>query len=652
MWNQLAGAAWLPWSMLAAETALDTGRSEHAVLWGATLAAPILAGSPEGALLAAMLGAAVAVGRVFGARERLPRRRLAFSLGIACAFALALSAVQWLPSLEAARRSARAGLGPAARTYWSVHPLALLQIVFPLLVDSPGLRPDRAAALSESREPYFASLYLGLAAAGLVLASMNGPARRHRRLLAVAIVAAALVALGRHTPVYSVVVAALPPLRTLRYPAKAMTLAAFAWALLGGMGFEAWRSPLAEGRRFRLCVLLPVAALTLAAGVAALLIFRDPGRWGGLVFAGPSGGLTFADLLAPTEIRLLGATAAGAAVLAAGVFARAIPAPARAAAVAACAVADLLLAHHGLNPTAPPALYTHRPELLDVVRPVDGARLYVYDYFFPGRSPRYLGRAAPYVVARAPEGWPVRAAQALGMRLYLFPPTAGPWALEGSYDLDVPALGSPHVAALTAVLRNVEGTAAHTRLLRIGAVSHVVALHSAGFEDLELLASVDGLFPDPMRVYRVPDPRPRTYVVARARVADGDDAVRTLLDPAFDPAQEVVLSGGPAAPADPSFSGVSRLVARDAERVTVEAELSRGGYVVLVDAWDPAWRATVDGQPADLLRANVAFRAVAVSAGRHRIEMRYRPVMLPWGLVITGVALAAGGAVAGRRVIS
>ena len=652
MWNQLAGAAWLPWSMLAAETALDTGRSAHAVLWGATLAAPILAGSPEGALLAAMLGAAVAVGRVFGSRERLPRRRLALCLGIACVFALALSAVQWLPSLEAARRSARAGLGPEARAYWSVHPLALLQIVFPVLVDAPGLRPDRAAALSESREPYFASLYLGLAAAGLVLASANGPARRHRRLLAVALVAAALVALGRHTPVHAAMVAALPPLRALRYPAKAMTLAGFAWALLAGMGLEAWRSPLAAGRRFRLSVLLPVAALTFAAGVAALLVFRDPGRWGGLAFAEPSPGLTFADLLAPTELRLLGAAAAGAAVLAVGVFARSIPAPARAAAVAVCAVADLLLAHHGLNATAPPALYAHRPELLDAVRPVDGARIYVYDYFFPGRSQRYLGRAAPYVAARAPEGWPVRAAQALGMRLYLFPPTAGPWGVEGSYDLDVPALGSPHVAALTALLRSVEGTPAHTRLLRVGAVSHVVALHSVGFEDLELLASVEGLFPDPMRVYRVPDPRPRTYAVAGARVADGDDAIRMLLDPAFDPAQEVVLPAGPSARADPSFSGVSRLVARDAERITVEAALSRTGYVVLVDAWDPAWRATVDGRPAELLRANVAFRAVAVSAGRHRIEMRYRPVTLPWGLVITGMALAAGGAVAGRRLTS
>jgi hypothetical protein len=200
------------------------------------------------------------------------------------------------------------------------------------------------------------------------------------------------------------------------------------------------------------------------------------------------------------------------------------------------------------------------------------------------------------------------------------------------------------VAALTALLRDVEGTPAHTRLLRLGAVSHVVALHSRGFEDLEPIASVDALFPEPMRVYRVPRPLPRVYAVGGARVADGNDAVRLLLDPAFDPAREVVLSAGLSGRADPSFAGASRLLARDAGSVAVEAELSGDGYVVLVDAWDPAWRAWVDGRSVALLRANVAFRAVAVPAGRHLVEMRYRPATLPWGLGLSALGIA--GAVA------
>jgi hypothetical protein len=207
------------------------------------------------------------------------------------------------------------------------------------------------------------------------------------------------------------------------------------------------------------------------------------------------------------------------------------------------------------------------------------------------------------------------------------------------------------VAALTALLRGVEGTPAHTRLLRLGAVSHVVALHSRGFEDLEPIASVDALFPEPIHVYRVPRPLPRTYAVGGARLADGDDAVRLLLDPTFDPAREVVLSAGLAVRADPSFAGASRLIARDAKRVALEAELSGGGYVVLVDAWDPAWRAWVDGGSVALLRANVAFRAVAVPAGRHLVEMRYRPATLPWGLGLTalGIAGAIAAGVSSRK---
>jgi len=649
MWNQLAGAAWLPWAVLAAETSLDSGRAGHAVRWGAALAAPVLAGSPEGALMGALLGAVAAAGRLLGGSERAPFRRVAFVVGVACVFALALSAAQWLPSLEAARRSARAGLGPAARTYWSVHPIALLQTVFPILVAAPGLRPELSAELSDSREPYFASIYLGLAACGLVLASGSAPARRHRRGLVAAMVVGALVALGRHTPVYEAAVAALPPLRALRFPAKAMTLVAFAWALLAGMGFEAWRGPEARERSFRLRVLVPIAALTLAAGLTLTLALHDPERWGAAIFPPPSPGLTYADLLAPTSLRLAGATLAGAIVLVVGSLAGRRPATATAATIAACAIADLLLAHCSLNPTAPPALYTHRPELIDLVRPADGARIYAYDYFFAGRTAVYLGRAVPYVVARAPAGWPVRAAQALGMRLYLFPPTPGPWGLEGSYDLDVPGLGSPYVASLATLLRSVEGTPAHTRLLRLGAVSHVVALHTRGFDDLASAGSIEGLFPEPIRVFRVPDPVPRAYAVGGARVADGDSAARTLLDPGFDPAHEIVLPSGAAAPAEATFTGTARIVAREADRVALETELGGNGYVVLVDAWDPAWQARLDGRPVELLRANVAFRAVAVPAGRHLIEMRYRPATLPWGLGITGVAVIAGIAVAGRR---
>jgi len=60
--------------------------------------------------------------------------------------------------------------------------------------------------------------------------------------------------------------------------------------------------------------------------------------------------------------------------------------------------------------------------------------------------------------------------------------------------------------------------------------------------------------------------------------------------------------------------------------------------------------ATPDGAPAEILRANYGFRAVAAPAGTHRIEMIYRPRPLVVGLAVSALGwLAALACVAVRR---
>lgn len=164
-------------------------------------------------------------------------------------------------------------------------------------------------------------------------------------------------------------------------------------------------------------------------------------------------------------------------------------------------------------------------------------------------------------------------------------------------------------------------------------------------------ARAPSLFPEAIRVRRVPAALPRSWVVGGARVADGRGALENLADPSFDPAREVVLADGRARSTPESFLGTSRILRLAPDRVTLDVDASAPGFVVLADAFDPGWRATVDGLPARVRRANLAFRAVAVAEGRHVVEMVYRPRSVIQGLTLSTLSLllVLGVAAAGAR---
>jgi uncharacterized membrane protein YfhO len=82
------------------------------------------------------------------------------------------------------------------------------------------------------------------------------------------------------------------------------------------------------------------------------------------------------------------------------------------------------------------------------------------------------------------------------------------------------------------------------------------------------------------------------------------------------------------------------IVDRQPNTVVLRAELSRPGYVVLLDRFDPNWHATVDGEEVPIVRANHLFRAVRADTGRHEVRFYYRQRGLRAGLVISVATLA------------
>jgi uncharacterized membrane protein YfhO len=73
--------------------------------------------------------------------------------------------------------------------------------------------------------------------------------------------------------------------------------------------------------------------------------------------------------------------------------------------------------------------------------------------------------------------------------------------------------------------------------------------------------------------------------------------------------------------------GAARLTRYTNTEVDIDVEAPSGGILLLNDVWHPWWRATVDGEPREILKADVIFRAVSVAPGRHMIRFTFRPLV-------------------------
>jgi len=137
-------------------------------------------------------------------------------------------------------------------------------------------------------------------------------------------------------------------------------------------------------------------------------------------------------------------------------------------------------------------------------------------------------------------------------------------------------------------------------------------------------------------------PAPRFRLLhAAVRAADEGASLRIVTDPAFDPAAMVVLEEEPPPLAQPPAGAEERVqvVAETPERITLDVTLASPGLLVVSDTWYPGWRARVDGATARILRADHAFRALALTVGPHRVELAYAPLSFRLGAALSALGL-------------
>jgi hypothetical protein len=135
-----------------------------------------------------------------------------------------------------------------------------------------------------------------------------------------------------------------------------------------------------------------------------------------------------------------------------------------------------------------------------------------------------------------------------------------------------------------------------------------------------------------------------SYVVLTNR----DEIFAALSDPAFNPRQKVVLETTPTpapAPVQKHERDSVELIDSSTDHLTIRAEVASPALLLITDAYSRNWvvHALMAGpqQAYPMMPANYCLRAVPLAAGKHLFRMEYRPSGFVAGRWVSLVGLAA-----------
>jgi hypothetical protein len=151
-----------------------------------------------------------------------------------------------------------------------------------------------------------------------------------------------------------------------------------------------------------------------------------------------------------------------------------------------------------------------------------------------------------------------------------------------------------------------------------------------------------------VKVYENPGAFARVWTVHEAvQVPNRESEIRRVMaDESFDLARKTFLPGAVPKLDSCAASDQAWLVERGLNHLTIDVTMACTGMVVASENIFPGWRATVDGAPAEMHAAYTVFRGVVVPAGRHRVEMRYRPLWLYAGALFSALGVILLAAIA------
>jgi hypothetical protein len=588
-----AVAAWLPWLLLGVERTVTRGTGRAVAGLAIIVALTLLSGHPETAFKMFMLTGAYAV--YSGAAAGRPVRGIALVAAAGLLGAL-LTSIQLIPFFEYLGNSRVLADRATTRPLFISPPAAFVTAFVPDFYGTP-LGPRFVLDGTNYCEQ---QLYAGIAT--WLLAAMGLLHERFRRRAVFFLLAGAVSVLIMYgTLATQIAVALLPPLQVAALSRFGL-IAIAGLGIAAAIGADAFLSrpeePAADNRQRRLVLAATLVAVAMAAAVVAfLLVNRD---W----------------LIAARQWPYTLRATTWAAIVLAGTLAIVWLAPLmRRAAVVGLLIAvlaiDLVTFADGFHPMLPP------------------------EHSFPAVAELEIPRQDRDVFRVA--GW----------KDALLPNTARVYGLDDfrSYD----GMGLRNYSTLLDAGFHFNGSSheivhiATPHLLDLLNVKYVLAPESVDLpaDRFELIREGKTRLLRNLRV------QPRAFLTDSHVVLTGTDALRAIRDGKIDLTRAAVLNEAPAPGQAPDAArgslGTATIQRYSNHHVAIETHADGRRLLMLTDAFYPGWVARVDGVEVPILRADYAFRAVAVPPGQHVVEFRYRPASFRYGAALSVVGLIVLG---------
>jgi hypothetical protein len=567
MWpSHMATFAWMPWVVLAAELAWREGGRK--ILLAAIVGAlQMLAGGPEIIFLTWLIVAALWLQQFI--KNESPRPALLWRFPLVIALVIALSAAQLLPFLDLVAHAQRES--GFADLRWSMPGRGWANFLVPMAFGSTHTE----GIFFQHGQYWTSSYYLGLGAFWLALLALVFVRDRRVWLLGTIVVAGLIFALGENTPVLPALRKLIPQLSFITYPIKYISVAVFAAPLLAAFAL----ANLEKTKKF----LLP-SGTVLFFLLAGILFWTQlsplPGDEPHVALLN---GFSRAVFLLLTGASIFILTCKGESKI----F--------RFAPIALILVAwlDVLTHEPAQNPTVQPNVFElnlARQDLKMTPQPE-------------------LGESRAMVSPMAANEFVSFAAG---------DPKNNLLAKRAGYCADVNLLDA---------VPKVDGFFSLTPRESDDVLSYFYRTTDASFPRLEDFMGVSQITaPGEMFKWQARENfLPLVTAGQKPIFLDDANTLRALTQNDFDGSKIVFLP-----PEAESFVTVSNQT--DAkifnpkfgvQTVDAEVEASEPSLVVVAQTYYHNWHAEIDGQPAPLLRANVAFQAVQVPAGTHKIHLAY-----------------------------